>query len=302
MSDEIKKKRKKKKKKNVNTANNRKTAGVRTKEKKTVKKQRIAAASLKDRISLPKIRIPQISFTKRGVKKLIILIAVIMLVVTGTTFFVEKYRVTDIIVEGSTHYSVEEITDMVVGEGFLSRNSVVLSLRYRNKEIKDVPFIETMSVRTLSPNTIKITVYEKAIAGFVEYLGQFIYFDKDGTVIESSDIKTQGIPQVVGMEFDHVVLYEKLPVEDDRIFKEILDVAQLLDKYEISVDKIYFDKDYNLTLYFDKARVKLGNFDNIDEKIIRLKAILPELEGKKGVLRMENYTPDTDITTFELDE
>lgn len=303
MSDEIKKKKKKKNSiQKKAKASAKRPKAVEKKTKPAKRKIKLAPVPLRERISLPRLRMPRISISKRGIKKLIILVAIIMLVGVGATAFVEKYRVNDIIVEGSTHYSVEEIMDMVVGDGFMSKNSVILSLRYRNKEIKDVPFIETMSVRILSPNSIKITVYEKAVAGFVEYLGQYIYFDKDGTVIESSEIKTQGIPQVIGMEFDHVVLYEKLPVSDDRIFKEILDVAQLLDKYEISVDKIYFDKDYNLTLYFDKARVKLGNFDNIDEKIIRLKAILPELAGKKGVLRMENYTPDTDITTFELDE
>ena len=159
-----------------------------------------------------------------------------------------------------------------------------------------------MSVRILSPTTIKITIYEKAVAGYVEYMGQYIYFDKDGTVVESSDIRTEGIPQIMGMKFDHVVLWEKLPVSDEEIFKNILDVSQLLEKYEIKVDKIYFDDDYNVTLYFDQARVKLGSFDYIDEKIIRLKAILPELKGKKGVLKLQNYTVDSEYASFEEDE
>ena len=191
---------------------------------------------------------------------------------------------------------------MVIGDGFLAKNSIILSLKYRNKEIKDVPFIETMSVRILSPTTIKITIYEKAVAGYVEYMGQYIYFDKDGTVVESSDIRTEGIPQIMGMKFDHVVLWEKLPVSDEEIFKNILDVSQLLEKYEIKVDKIYFDDDYNVTLYFDQARVKLGSFDYIDEKIIRLKAILPELKGKKGVLKLQNFTVDSEYASFEEDE
>ena len=242
------------------------------------------------------------SFNASFFKKMIILLAVVMLLGVGLAVFIEKYTVDTIIVEGSTHYTTEEINDMVIGDGFLAKNSMLLSLRYRNKEIKDVPFIETMGVRILSPTSIKITIYEKAIAGYVDYMGQYIYFDKDGTVIESSEIKTEGVPQIIGMDFDHIVMYEKLPVSDGDIFKEILDVSQLMDKYDISVDKIFFDKDYKLTLYFDQARVKLGTFDNIDEKIIRLKAILPELEGKKGVLRMENYTLDSNITTFEFDE
>lgn len=239
---------------------------------------------------------------KHTVKILIIVTAIVMVLGCAFGYFVKKYTVDTIIVEGSTHYTTEEISRMVIGDGFLSKNSVLLSLKYRNKEIKDVPFIETMSVRIMSPTSIKITIYEKAIAGYVEYLGQYIYFDKDGTVVESSDIRTEGIPQVMGMKFDHVVLWEKLPVSDEEIFKNILDVSQLLGKYEIKVDKIYFDDNYNVTLYFDDARVKLGSFDNIDEKIIKLKAILPELKGRKGVLRLENYTVDSGYASFEEDE
>ena len=239
---------------------------------------------------------------KRTLKKIVIYVAIVMLIAFAVVVINDKYTVDTIAVEGSTHYRNEEIIDMVLGDGLLSHNSLYLSAKYRDKEIKDVPFIETMNVRILTPDSIKITVYEKSMAGFVEEMGRYIYFDKDGTVIESSDVKTTGIPQIMGMNFDHFVLYEKLPVEDDKIFKQILEVSQLLDKYGISVDKIYFDSDYNLTLYFDQARVKLGSFDNIDEKVIRLKSILPELEGKKGVLKMENYTADTSITTFEYDE
>ncbi|MCR5799256.1 MAG: cell division protein FtsQ/DivIB [Lachnospiraceae bacterium] len=239
---------------------------------------------------------------KHAVHVTIFATAFVLILAFLFTYFWEKYRVDTIIVEGSTHYSNDEICDMVLGDGALSHNSIYLSIKYHDKEIKDVPFVETMSVRIMSPDSIRITVYEKAMAGFVEYMGKYIYFDKDGTVIESSNVKTVGIPQIMGMKFDHIVLYEKLPVDDEKIFKQILDVSQLLDKYEISVDKIYFDQDYNLTLYFGEARVKLGSFDEIDEKIIRLKNILPELQGKKGVLRMENYTSDDVITTFEYDE
>lgn len=236
------------------------------------------------------------------IRRVVIIAAIVMVVICGLIYVTETYTVDTIIVEGSTHYSNDEITNMVLGDGFLSHNSIYLSAKYNDKEIKDVPFVETMNVRIVSPNSIKISVYEKAIAGYVEQMGRYIYFDKDGTVIESSDIKTAGIPQIIGMKLDHFVLNEKLPVEDETIFKKILEVSLLLKKYDISVDKIFFDEDFNLTLYFGEARVKLGSFDNIDEKIIRLKTILPELEGKKGVLRMENYTVDTSITTFEFDE
>lgn len=253
---------------------------------------------------LPDIKLPEIHFnwTKKHTKLALIYTALVMIIAVILLYVASKYTIKTVLVEGSTHYSNEEIYDMILGDGVLSHNSLYLSAKYTNKEIRDIPFVETLNVKITSPTSVKITVYEKAMAGFVEYMGQFIYFDKDGTVIESSDMKTSGIPQIIGMKFDHFVLYEPLPVSDPDIFGQILDVSQLMEKYGIDVDKIYFDDDYNLTLYFCDARVKLGGFENIDEKIIRLKAILPELEGKKGVLRMENYTKDSAFSTFEVDE
>jgi len=139
------------------------------------------------------------------------------------------------------------------------------------------------------------------VAGYIEYLGKYMYFDKDGIVVETSDEKTEGIPQITGLKFEYVVLHERLPIENDEIFQLILDITQLLTKYEIKADKIYFDKNNQMTLYFENIRVRLGDISNIDDKIIRLKAILPELEGEKGVLRMDKYEDNMKNITFNRD-
>ena len=238
----------------------------------------------------------------RKLKIFIIIAAAIMVTAVILAIIVNMYHVDTVIIEGNSHYTNDEIYNMVIGDSRLAGNSIYLSLKYKNKEIKDIPFIETMNVKIVDTKTIRITVYEKAVAGYVEYLGRYFYFDKDGTVIESTDTASQGIPQIMGLDFDHVVLYERLPVENEEIFKQILDMTQLLKKYEIEMDKLYFDSKYNMTLYFGDARIKIGDFDYIDEKIIKLKSILPELEGKKGVLRLDSYDGSSDLITFEVDD
>lgn len=238
----------------------------------------------------------------RKLKIFIIIAAAIMVTAVILAVIVNMYHVDTVIIEGNSHYTNDEIYNMVIGDSRLAGNSIYLSLKYKNKEIKDIPFIETMNVMIVDTKTIRITVYEKAVAGYVEYLGRYFYFDKDGTVIESTDTASQGIPQIMGLDFDHVVLYERLPVENEEIFKQILDMTQLLKKYEIEMDKLYFDSKYNMTLYFGDARIKIGDFDYIDEKIIKLKSILPELEGKKGVLRLDSYDGSSDLITFEVDD
>ena len=223
----------------------------------------------------------------------IVCLAAIALVV------VSVFRVQNVSVEGNVHYTSEEIEAMVLTDR-LSYNSLYLSLKYRNKEIRDIPFIETMSVRVDSPDSITIRVYEKSVAGYVEYMGRYMYFDRDGIVVESSETRTEGIPQVTGIRFDHVVLYEALPVKNTDIFQEILSITQMLSKHQITTDKIYFNESNEITLYFDNIRAKLGK-DNLEEKVMRLEQILPNLSGESGVLDLQNYSEDRKNVTFQKD-
>ena len=211
-------------------------------------------------------------------------------------YITANYTVTNVYVEGNVHYSNEEIMDMVMS-GRYGNNSLILSLKYRDKSIEGIPFVEKMDVSVLDPHTVKIEVYEKALAGYVEYLDRYLYFDKDGIVVESSPEKTKGIPMVTGLTFDHVVLYQALPVENP----EILSITQLVNKYNLIVDRIFFGSDNSLTLYFENVKAAFGNSGNLEEKVMELQYILPELTGKSGTLRMENYTEETKTITFEPD-
>lgn len=223
---------------------------------------------------------------------------VALILLGGLIYVKSNYTVTNVYVEGNTYYTDKKIVDMVM-KGRFSHNSIYLAIKYRNKSIENIPFIEKMDVHILSPDTIRINVYEKALAGYVEYLGRYMYFDREGTVVESSQDKANDIPQVMGLDFNYVVMYKKLPVENQKVFAEILDITQLLGKYNLKADRIFFDSDYNVYLYFDNIEVDIGTEDNIDEKIIQLQYILPNLKGKSGVLEMREYDENTQNVTFK---
>lgn len=213
-------------------------------------------------------------------------------------YIYENYTIKNTYVDGNTHYTDQEIMDMVMTDSF-SKNSIYLSFRYSDREITGIPFIEKMDVEVLSPDTVRINVYEKAVAGYVKYLDRYIYFDRDGIVVETSNEVTEGVPLVLGLSFDYVILHEKLPVENEEIFAQILDITQLLTKYNLDANRIFFDSDYNIYLYFDDVEVALGTEENIDEKIIRLQYILPELQGKSGILKLSEYNSNSQNITFE---
>lgn len=230
--------------------------------------------------------------------RLIIVLGTITVLLSVIYFLLIHYEVRNVIVEGNKHYSAQEIQNMVM-TGYLGDNSLYLSIKYKNKEISNIPFIETMDIIVTSNDTIKIMVYEKSLAGFVEYLGRYMYFDNDGVVIEAAKVPTKGIPQVTGLEFDHIVLYEKLPVENDAIFQDILTITKLLNKYNVICEKIQFDTNYQVTLGYGKVKVNIGKLENLDEKLMQLPYILPSLEGESGTLDLQNYTLDKKSITFE---
>lgn len=237
---------------------------------------------------------------KSGLGLLIGLLITLLIVCIAIIVIKTRFTITSVDITGNEHYTAEQIEDRVLA-GKYGHNSIYLYLKGRFGKADQVPFIEKMDVELLSPTEVKIRVYEKAVAGYVEYLGHYLYFDKDGIVVESSTEKVAGIPFVTGLDFDHITLHEKLPIDREETFKLILNITQLLTKYKLNIDKIYFDKNYNITLYFGDVRVYLGTSDYIDEKINRLRFILPELTARSGVLHMENYTGEGDKFTFTND-
>lgn len=240
-----------------------------------------------------------------GKRKIIIKIlaaaAVFAVLAAGAFYMIQTHTIQTVYVEGNVHYTEDEIKSFVM-EGFLGNNSLYLSLKYKNRGVEDIPFVDVMDVSILSPDTIKITVYEKALAGYVKYLDTYMYFDKDGYVVESSSVKTQGVPQITGLDFDHVVLGEPLPVEDDGVFANILEITQLLNKYELSADKIYFHSADEVTIYFGDVKVSVGKTgESLEDKIMLLPNFLQQLEGKSGTLQMENFDGGNGQFTFKPD-
>ena len=233
----------------------------------------------------------------------IVVAGILLLLVAGGYLFLRSFDVTaeSVKVDGNVHYTDEEICRIVLGEKTRA-NSIFLMLKYKNRSITDVPFVERIDVSVKDRKTVQVNVYEKALAGYVSYLGTYLYFDKDGIVVENANVLTPSIPEVSGLKYNHFVLHEPLPVENKEIFQKVLNMTNLLQKHGIAATKIQFDQSETMTFHFNKVRVSIGDEKEIDEKIMRLAAILPSLEGKSGLLHMETYSANSKDITFESDE
>ena len=237
---------------------------------------------------------------KRRMAKLIMFLTIVLLITFGVYYFLTKFTIRNITVDGSTHYTQQEIIDMVIKRPE-DRISLVLYMKYHNEPITNIAFIQSIEINVVSADTIHIQVYEKALAGYIEYLGQYMYFDKDGIVVEASSQITEGIPKITGLGFNSVVLHSPLPVASQEVFGEVLEITNLLNKYELEIDTIYFNKNLEVTLYMDHVRVPLGKGDKLTEKIMKLRDLAPHIQGMSGVLHLENLGSGSDVITFTKD-
>jgi len=235
---------------------------------------------------------------RRGHSKIkvfsIVTIFIILLSIAIAIAF--AFKVDNIEYTGSKHYNNEELTSSIFKGK--SPNALLYFLFGKNKQ-SAIPFIQKYDVEISWPNKMIVTVYEKPIIGYVNYMGCDMYFDKDGVIVESSTKTLSGVPQVTGLSFKSIVLDSKLEVTNPSVFLEILELTQTFDKYEITVDKIYFDDNNEVTLYMGDIKVLLGDCDKLIDKLNELKQISPELVGRKGTLHLENYTTDTSSIIFK---
>lgn len=235
---------------------------------------------------------------RKGKIKTKIIVIVLLVLIAGIAIFLQMSKIKNITVVGCERYSQEEIKDILKADTKYN-NSLYLYLKYKYGKPKDVPFIEYMDVKLTSMDTLKVHVYEKAIFGCIKYLGDYMYFDKDGIIVDSSMERYEEIPIVTGLSFNKMILTEKLAIQKDKLFDVIKDLTRLIHKYEITIDTIQFEADDEVVLYSEDIKILLGKRDMYDESIAELKNMLPNIEGKKGILHMEDFSTGKK-TYFEI--
>ena len=225
------------------------------------------------------------SSEKRSRKWLVVL-AVIIVLAAGIC----SVNIRQVTVTGNSRYTEKEIVDMIFQKN-MDWNSTYCYLQDHVKDHQQIPFVEDYKLVFQNPFHVQVIIHEKTVVGYVSYMSSFMYFDKDGIVVESTNQKLDDIPCITGLKFGHIVLHHPLPVEEKSVFESILNVTQVLETYNLKVDKIQYNSKGEATLYMNDLEVALGDSKDISGKISELSDMMPELEGKKGILYLDTYDP-----------
>ena len=233
-------------------------------------------------------------------QKIPVIPIIILVILMGGFLFVSTFTLKSVQVNGCIMSSEEEVKS-VIEENAIMNNTIMLYLQNRFGKLEDVPFVAKMDMSFEDKHSVTVDVYEKSVAGCIEYMESYIYFDKDGIVLETSKSRYENVPYIKGLSVKSWEMGEKLPIENKKKFEMILNITQLVDKYDLDIQGIEFTADGEVILWHKKVKIELGDGSNVAVQLMNLGSIL-EADGlgdKDGVLYMKEYSLENPIASFK---
>lgn len=233
-----------------------------------------------------------------GRKKILGFAVIVLLLGIFLFFFVCSVKTVEII--GNEYYSEDDIKGKLMTE-VTDRNAVLFFLRYYMGKGNEVPFIQQTEVELKGCSSVTIRVYEKRMTGCIRNMNEYIYFDKDGTVMEVSKERFSDIPFFTGLKAKEYCLYEKLAVEDDSVFSIILSFSQLIERFKLPVDKVHISSINGVTMYSGNVKILFGKQKMYDAALAELNHMLPKvLElNQAGIIDMRDFKEGQATTVFK---
>jgi len=231
-----------------------------------------------------------------------VVLGLAILIIGSGLFVLYACGVEDVVVEGSTIYTDQEIEDYVL-QGDYTNNCVYNVLHNFFKPRKDIPFVDNVKVTMTGLNTNKITVTERTPFGYATTNEGTValYFDEDGRITNISDKMLSNVLVWQDVIPSGEAVGEKV-VDDDVVLSSFLETARGLKANEVVLNSIRIDDGHNIFGQKNNIKINFGLKNDMDDKCKRLSIILPQIENQSGTLHLENFSPENTDIVFKKEE
>lgn len=209
-------------------------------------------------------------------------------------FYIQEIQVT-----GNQYCRSQEIIDCVQNDK-ASTNAIYVKIKYALGRGKKPACLDTMEVHMKNPWTLKVTVKEKQVVGYVKNKKTYLWLDKEGLVVSKENEAPAEVPRIEGFKLKQKKRYEQLRTSNAAIFSKALDACEESLKYGLETKKITLEG-HQLYMYLGNVRACIGTSVS-SEKIAQIKPIMEKLGEKAGTLHLESYSEDNTAITFDEEE
>ncbi|HIR86801.1 MAG TPA: FtsQ-type POTRA domain-containing protein [Candidatus Limivicinus faecipullorum] len=217
---------------------------------------------------------------------------IVFFLVIVTTIFVMSifFRITNIQVEGNTHYTDEEIIQAIdIEEGdnlfFFDRFSAL------SRVFAKLPYVEEVSVERSLPNKVIITVTESQALAYIALGDEMWSIDHSCKVLgKATEEELADMISIEGISPGTLFIGETMLTEDNdtelvEYLAQVLYQLEARDLYK-QVESIDFSDKYDVVFALgDKYTVKLGGPGDTEYKFGMLVSVMSQLlEGDIGII------------------
>ena len=222
---------------------------------------------------------------RRGIDQKIVLALVLAVLVLAGFLFSPLFAVKEIKTKGAAHFTTSELCEMI---GLSKGEHLLLFGKSKaEKRLKESPYIADAKLSAKLPDTMVITVKERKVRGYVHYMGAYLYIDEEGRVLEVQKSCKEALPVVNGLQFSSFTEGEILPVENPDALEVVLQISQLMEKYELLdlVVEVDVSNPKDIYAYVNQVQIHLGSMENGNMKIQYMAQIMKTIpEEDRGIL------------------
>lgn len=260
---------------------------VKTKQKNNTKVQKQIKINKKRREN------PEFKKTNKNKIKILKWLIIITILFIGIMIFIYSslFNIKNIVIKNNSKTSAEEIIKL--SELNNNINIFKVSQRGLEKKLKQNPYIESIDVKKSLNGILTITVKERIPTYILKFANAYVYINNQGYILEIADNMLE-LPVIIGFKTstDNIKIGNRLELSDlkrlDVIIK-IMDYAKRsnIDKKITGID-ISNKTSYTLILEKELKTVNFGDASYINDKIIRIEAILEKEKDIEGIIFVDN--------------
>ena len=211
---------------------------------------------------------------RKLIKRIVILIIVLvgggMIFATKSNFF----NIKKVAILGNPIMSGEDVksrTENLIGQNifFINKQNII-------NEAKKNPYVQSVEIKKVYPKEVDIKISEKQGIYFIDKDGQKYILDGGTILLEKTDnIENRKLVNVIGMDLKNTELGNKT-IDNTRMLAFLDTFYEIIrnNPTNYNIDSIDVTDLMNIKIYIGKVEGKLGNDENIPDKMNKLLHII----------------------------
>ncbi len=211
---------------------------------------------------------------------------IIVLIIVGTIFAIKSnfFIIKKVSILGNPIMSGEDVKNST--ENLIGQNILFINKQNIISNAKKNPYVENVEISKSYPKQVNIKISEKQGIYYVEKDGYKYVLDNGGNLLEKTDnIENRSLVNVKGIDLKDVELGHKM-IDDTRVldFLDIFYQIIKLNPTNYNIDYVDISDFTNIKVYVGKVEGRLGNDENIPDKMNKLLHIIqnPDIGIVKG--------------------